>query len=81
VIALAMILTFNMRPSETIYCYVNGEPVTDIAVAQRQVAMISRIASSGEKAALANVEMIEQTAAKGDVANKAFKYLKLIETE
>ncbi len=78
VVALAFTLTMTLRPSETIYCYVNGEPVTELAVAQRQVAMISRIATSSERVILSNVETIEQVSAQSNVIDKAMKYLDLI---
>ncbi len=42
-LGVTWILTYDSAPRPTVYCYVNGQPVTDINIATRQAQMASRL--------------------------------------
>ena len=60
---LVTVLTITLSPEKpTVYCYLNGEPVTDISIAERQAEMAIRLLQGSAKASENGYSTIQEAA-------------------
>ncbi len=60
---LAVGLAWTLIPekqSEVVYCYMNGEPVTDLDIASRQAQMVARILESSAKVSADGIALVAE---------------------